>query len=523
MKKITFTLLVLFFSLPWIHSQYSYVVIDSMKTGGSFIDNNFRASPLPEGYDVPFRGFKIVDRTGPVDEITFPAACHTDTLLENAGLTNFFATFDYVFPSMLERTDEDTIFIEFDLNFGLLSGSGESGRMNFTLLSNLPQDGITEEDFGMPAYHFWMFSGSYGPCLSYGGSFGEGDNPNPGWNGGAGGYYYNENFGTPDVAEASYSSTDNYPLVPYSKRQDGNFVSSDSWMHYTLVLAPEMMHLFVRETGAPEEQNEEIVFMAIPEDESDITYINEVHGTLASAMPPAYEYFEYLNGFRVFHRGASRSDGDNNFFFTNLTIYKTGVPAGSYAEFQRANLRIKEDVENADILVVATNVPDDEELSVKIEAVSGDVSHIYNWSDTTLVFTEDGLQPFTVKVLNTTKTENDTIEFLITEMSGGIYPAPGPRSTFQLVIRPAEGETTDIEYIGNKLNIYPNPADDFIRFATPLQNAEVNLYSINGRKVIQMKNYSQDRIDIRSLQPGIYFVEIKTFEQNSHRTKFIKK
>ncbi|MFW5821609.1 MAG: hypothetical protein ACOCWA_09975, partial [Bacteroidota bacterium] len=449
MKKIIFTLISIIWIFSTTNGQYSVVLIDSMKTGGEFIDNNLLVTP--DGYDAPIRGFKITERTGPDDGLTFPAAAHTDTMMENAGLTNFFLTFDYEFPREIDRTLGDTIMIEFDLNFELLAGSGEAGRMNITLLQNLPEGGITTEDFGIPAYHFWLFNGSYGPCLSYGGEFED----NPGWNGGAGGYYYNENAADPNSA-TTYTSTDNYPLVPYSKEYNGaGLVSNTKWIHYTWIIAPQMMHLYYRDADKGPEENEEIVFMAIPESESDISFINEKHGTFEASMPPAYTYYETVNGLRFFNRGAGRNEGDNNFYVSNLSVKKTGTPLSTYSEFQRAGFRIKEDIGTYDLPVTALNIPDGEEVSVKVEYQSGAIDHIDNWLEGTLVFTNDGIKPLPIPIVNTTKTENDTIIFAITEVTGGYYPTTGPNNTFELIIRPAEGSTGLNDHQMKKLNIIP--------------------------------------------------------------------
>ncbi|NIF06794.1 T9SS type A sorting domain-containing protein [Chryseobacterium sp. Tr-659] len=70
-----------------------------------------------------------------------------------------------------------------------------------------------------------------------------------------------------------------------------------------------------------------------------------------------------------------------------------------------------------------------------------------------------------------------------------------------------------------KTGIYPNPASDFIQIETAETVKEVNIYSTSGQKVMTAQTM---RIDIQSLNRGIYFVEIKTPE-NSTIHKIIKK
>lgn len=56
-------------------------------------------------------------------------------------------------------------------------------------------------------------------------------------------------------------------------------------------------------------------------------------------------------------------------------------------------------------------------------------------------------------------------------------------------------------------SIYPNPASDFIQIESPENIKEVNIYSASGQKVMTTQ---VDKINIQSLNTGIYFVEIKT-------------
>lgn len=67
--------------------------------------------------------------------------------------------------------------------------------------------------------------------------------------------------------------------------------------------------------------------------------------------------------------------------------------------------------------------------------------------------------------------------------------------------------------------VYPNPASDFIHIETAENIIEVNIYGVSGQKVLTSK---ATKIDIQSLQSGIYLMEIKT-SKNTAVHKLIKK
>ncbi|ROI03842.1 MULTISPECIES: T9SS type A sorting domain-containing protein [unclassified Chryseobacterium] len=68
------------------------------------------------------------------------------------------------------------------------------------------------------------------------------------------------------------------------------------------------------------------------------------------------------------------------------------------------------------------------------------------------------------------------------------------------------------------VGIYPNPATDYIQIHTE-GIKEVNIYAVSGQKVITSQ---ANKVNIQSLSPGLYFVEVKT---STHSTihKIVKK
>ncbi|MCQ9635493.1 T9SS type A sorting domain-containing protein [Chryseobacterium sp. WG23] len=70
-----------------------------------------------------------------------------------------------------------------------------------------------------------------------------------------------------------------------------------------------------------------------------------------------------------------------------------------------------------------------------------------------------------------------------------------------------------------KFSIHPNPANDFIQIESIEKYKEINIYSSLGQKVITSQ---ATKIDIHSLNSGVYFVEIKTADTSTIH-KIIKK
>ena len=73
-------------------------------------------------------------------------------------------------------------------------------------------------------------------------------------------------------------------------------------------------------------------------------------------------------------------------------------------------------------------------------------------------------------------------------------------------------EETASQNIGNNtlsLGIYPNPSSDYINVSLPTgENYPYNVFSANGSVVKTGQITNGGRIDIQSLTPGIYFLQI---------------
>lgn len=78
------------------------------------------------------------------------------------------------------------------------------------------------------------------------------------------------------------------------------------------------------------------------------------------------------------------------------------------------------------------------------------------------------------------------------------------------------------DVVNTKINvgIYPNPTTDFLKFDTKAKIDTVQIYDISGKSV--NAKLTDNQIDVRNLQNGVYLIKITTAEGTSSQ-KFIKK
>ncbi len=90
-------------------------------------------------------------------------------------------------------------------------------------------------------------------------------------------------------------------------------------------------------------------------------------------------------------------------------------------------------------------------------------------------------------------------------------------------VDPNYNSVTELEK-NSSFIIYPNPAADFIEVNKfNLQEVSISVADLTGRILITSEIYSTEiKIDISSLQSGIYFIELKT-EKGISTSKFVKK
>ena len=69
----------------------------------------------------------------------------------------------------------------------------------------------------------------------------------------------------------------------------------------------------------------------------------------------------------------------------------------------------------------------------------------------------------------------------------------------------------------DKIKLYPNPTSAFIQIETELNEFSIQVYNINGTKVISVEN--QSKIDVRQLANGTYFLQILDSNQRNLSTE----
>lgn len=508
-----------------LQAQFSVFLRDSMTAPESHVD--LSTLLVRFGETDAASAFEI---SGYADskELAFQAI-HMNPLGDSVGVCchyeggNFLAhnCIDFIFPKNIKRSDGDTIRIEFDAIWETDNdGKGESHKLIAYLVYDYPDDGpgfmvyndLTQHHYGKPAYQLWILNGTNRAFMTYGAGLTE-----------ASGFialpasdpqYWLPGFTEKRVEEGEIDQQEPYPLSAYARVMEGKTVSSEQWMHYTWEITRNRLTLYWRQTGTPQAENVQLLFMETPPDGS-LAAINEAHGTTVTAPPPFYEYLDDMNAFRMFINKRS--------YITNITLSKTGTPLGTYAEFQQipaARRRVLANAGNYNLPLLLYNGVDGEPTTINVRLVNGDPGHIDQFTELPLAFPDDtggemtpvGL-PLTLTDLYLT--ENDTLLFEISAIDGGYYPAIGPRRTFELVVRPS-GDTPptaiDDKLLG-ALQLYPNPASSLVTIAnfTSLElPVRVEVMNAIGKTVLQYPDLHSDQLDVSSLNEGLYFVKITT-------------
>ena len=83
---------------------------------------------------------------------------------------------------------------------------------------------------------------------------------------------------------------------------------------------------------------------------------------------------------------------------------------------------------------------------------------------------------------------------------------------------------TEAEKI-KKINLYPNPASQFVSVASPLIIVdEIEIFDTSGKLVVSKKNLkTNDQIDVRNLSVGLYYVRLYSKGSLLKSDKFVKK
>lgn len=90
-----------------------------------------------------------------------------------------------------------------------------------------------------------------------------------------------------------------------------------------------------------------------------------------------------------------------------------------------------------------------------------------------------------------------------------------------IIIKDSTLGLSDSEEINN-ISIYPNPTTDYLYIKSNLDIKGIQIYDLNGRIINNLK-FQVDKINLESLQPGIYFAKINDINGKILIEKIIKK
>ncbi|WP_298507455.1 choice-of-anchor tandem repeat GloVer-containing protein [uncultured Kordia sp.] len=70
------------------------------------------------------------------------------------------------------------------------------------------------------------------------------------------------------------------------------------------------------------------------------------------------------------------------------------------------------------------------------------------------------------------------------------------------------------------VSVFPNPTQDFLQISSPSAISTIEIYSFQGQKLVSYSN--QEKIDVRNLSNGLYFLKVKDVFGKLQTVKFIK-
>lgn len=238
----------------------------------------------------------------------------------------------------LDRSRGDSITVELDLLWPILSSGGEKGRVVVALMhqnpdfANIPF-GLVDSvgllsPFGRPAYNWRVTNrlplgqNQYAHLFYGGGKDREGEvekfsNPTVGswW---LPGFISMPTGLTPGVRPL-------YPAGPGNSWGPYTIANANLWTRYKMVLSQE----FCTVTYQPPNGGPVVVVNSIyiPKIDADtlvtIQKLNAYYGTSINKMPPLYQYWDIITGLRVFMNSGERA------YVSNIKVTYSGTPVSA--------------------------------------------------------------------------------------------------------------------------------------------------------------------------------------------------
>ena len=161
--------------------------------------------------------------------------------------------------------------------------------------------------------------------------------------------------------------------------------------------------------------------------------------------------------------------------------------------------------------------------------------HVYsvNWSPDQITFLLDGVGFYTynpvIKDENTWPFFEDQYMLLNVAMGGVAGPVDPQYQESSMIIdyvriyqeNPLNIENTINSQNAKAVKIYPNPVKNEINLTSKEPIVKLKLYDFQGKLILEKSN-NTDRIDVSSLNSGVYFIEAVTNNKKSLQKVIIK-
>ncbi len=72
------------------------------------------------------------------------------------------------------------------------------------------------------------------------------------------------------------------------------------------------------------------------------------------------------------------------------------------------------------------------------------------------------------------------------------------------------------------VKVFPNPVQDYVNIESDKNFVSYEIIDESG-KLVDSKDFKFSKIDISNLQPGVYFIKLKSLSNKTNVVKFIKK
>lgn len=81
--------------------------------------------------------------------------------------------------------------------------------------------------------------------------------------------------------------------------------------------------------------------------------------------------------------------------------------------------------------------------------------------------------------------------------------------------------STNEEFVDDAITIFPNPAQDFIRFNTTLIVDRIDVYTLGGQ-ILEMPVLNNNMLDVSDFTSGVYSLKVYFENEKVGSAKFVK-